>query len=160
MPESERPEARIEHTIAAPIDRVWSAFVEPAEFAGWYGPPGAVIPVCEMDVAVGGRRFVGMEMTTPNGARQMWFVGEFVELSSPTRLAYTEVLADADGRALPPEASGMPPEMTSTEVVVELAEADAGGTDLVVRHIGILADSPGAMGWRMAIDQLDERLTG
>ena len=44
-----------------------------------------------------------------------------------------------------------------TEVRVELTAID-GGTKLVLTHVGIPPDSPGAHGWRMALDALDARL--
>jgi hypothetical protein len=42
----------------------------------------------------------------------------------------------------------------TTEVRVEL-EAVGSRTELVVTHVGIPADSPGATGWVMALDKLD-----
>jgi hypothetical protein len=42
-------------------------------------------------------------------------------------------------------------------VTVEL-EADGPRTRLRLTHAGIPADSPGAMGWTMAFDQLDAHL--
>ena len=159
MTDTTTPHARIERTFDAPIDEVWRMWVEPSEFAAWYGPPGAEIPVCEMDVKEGGRRFVGMRMQGPDGEMQMWFVGAFVEITAPTRLVYTESLANADGDALSPEESGMPPGAPSdTQVTVELQAIDDDRTAVVVRHVGIPADSPGAMGWQMALDKLAAHL--
>lgn len=154
------PEARVERTFDAPIDTVWRMWTEPAQFAAWYGPPGAVIPTCEFRVTIGGRRFVAMEMETPNGKHSMYFVGEFVEIEPPTRLVYTESLADADGAALSAEAAGMPPGApTATQVIAEFTDLGDGRTTLVVRHVGIPADSPGAMGWQMALEKLATALT-
>ena len=42
---------------------------------------------------------------------------------------------------------------TTTEVVVELDDHD-GKTKMVLTHVGVPADSPGAMGWNMALDKL------
>ena len=38
-----------------------------------------------------------MEMETPSGPMQMFFVGEYREIDPKTRLVYTESVADADG---------------------------------------------------------------
>ena len=46
-----------------------------------------------------------------------------------------------------------------TEVIVELENLD-GKTRMVMTHVGVPADSPGAMGWNMAIDKLVARLAG
>ena len=139
---------RLERDFDAPADLVWQMFVDPEHFAAWYGPMGASIPVCEMDVQVGGRRFVSMAMTTPDGDEmQMFFVGEFVEITPTTKLVYTESLADAEGNAQSP----------ATEVTVEL-RADGGATHLTLVHAGVPAGSPGEMGWTMALDKLADRL--
>jgi hypothetical protein len=42
---------------------------------------------------------------------------------------------------------------TTTEVRVEIDPVD-GGTRMLLTHTGVPDDSPGAAGWRMAIDQL------
>ena len=148
----------IERTLPAPIELVWQMWTEAEHFAAWYGPMGASIPKADMDVSVGGGRFIGMEMEGPEGKMQMFFVGEYLEIDPPTRLVYTEGMADADGNELPPEAMGMPAGTPmSTRVIVELESRD-GATHMVMTHEGVPADSPGAQGWMMAIDKLEARL--
>lgn len=152
------PSVRIERDIDAGRERVWQMWTVADHFSQWYGPTGARIPIAEMDVRVGGRRFVAMEMGTPDGVMRMWFVGEFVEVDPPGRLVYSEAPADEHGNALPPERSGMPDgHPSATQVVVELTEV-AGGTRMVLTHRGVPADSPGATGWTMALDKLEAHL--
>ena len=119
---------------------------------------GAKIPVAEIDLQIGGARKVCMEMETPNGTMQMWFVGEYTEIVEHERLVYTEAMADADGNVMSPADMGMPegsPE--STTVIVELSAVD-GGTKMVMSHVGVPAGSPGEQGWMMAIDKLEAAL--
>lgn len=144
----------IERILEAPIDTVWSMWTKPEHFQAWYGPDGASISVAEMDVRQGGRRLVGMTMETPDGIMQMWFVGEYLDVVPPSRLAYTESMADEAGNVLSPSDLGMPdghPE--TTEVNVEL-ESLGERTKMVLTHIGVDADSGGAGGWAMALDEL------
>jgi uncharacterized protein YndB with AHSA1/START domain len=138
----------IERTFDAPTELVWQMWTDGEQFARWYGPPGAVIPVAELDVRVGGRRRVCMEMQTPDGAMRMWFGGEHLAVDAPTLLVYTEQITDE---------AGAPTDQHLTEVRVELAP-DAGGTHMVMTHTGIAPDSPGATGWQMAFDELAARL--
>ena len=148
----------LERTIAAPIDLVWEMWTEPEHFAAWYGPMGATIPVATMDVHIGGGRHICMQMATPDGDMQMWFVGEYRHIEPPTRLVYTESMSDADGNVVAPAQMGMPddhPEVT--EVTVELEDL-GDRTRLVLTHSGIPADSPGATGWNMALDKLEQQL--
>jgi uncharacterized protein YndB with AHSA1/START domain len=129
-------------------------WTDPDHFKAWYGPQGVTIPVANFDVRVGGGRFVGMEMTTPNGPMRMWFTGEHLVVIEPDRLAYTESMSDESGNVQSPASMGMPeghPE--TTEVRVELV-ASGDHTNMVLTHVGVPADSPGAMGWNMAFDKL------
>lgn len=144
----------IERTFDAPAALIWQLWTEPKHFEAWYGPDGAAISVVTMDVWVGGRRLVGMQMQTPNGEMQMWFTGEHLEVVANQRLVYTESMCDEGGNVLAPSDMGMPEgHPTTTTVTVELREV-AGCTTMVVTHAGIPADSPGAAGWQMALDKL------
>lgn len=149
--DSNTDEVVLERTFDAPVDDVWQMWTDPAEFAGWYGPGGASVPVCEMDVQVGGRRRVCMRFDTPAGTREMWFTGEYLEVIEHSRLVYTEAMTDADGTSMP---GGHPP----TEVCVVFEQLGA-GTRVVLTHRGIPAGSPGEAGWRAAFDELGRRLT-
>jgi uncharacterized protein YndB with AHSA1/START domain len=135
----------IERSVAAPASSVWRMWTDPALFAEWYGPDGAVVTVVEMDVRVGGARTVDMEVSTPSGPRRMRFTGEHREVVDSQRLVYTESVVDDQGGTSP-----------ATEVVVVLT-AVGDGTRLVLTHRGVPAGSPGAAGWEMALDKLVAR---
>jgi hypothetical protein len=47
---------------------------------------------------------------------------------------------------------------TTTEVLVELDDL-GGRTRMTVTHVGVPEDSPGAAGWRMALDKLATHVT-
>ena len=144
----------IERSFSAPVELLWRLWTEPDHFAAWYGPDGATVVVAKMDVRVGGARLVGMEVETPGGPMRMWFAGEYREVVAHQRVVYTEWMSDADGAALSAAELGMPAgHPTTTEVTVELSDL-GGRTKLVVTHVGIPADSPGAAGWAMALDKL------
>lgn len=149
---------RIERQFEAPIERVWKMWTDPALFASWYGPNGATVDVKVMDLVVGGKRHFSMSMQMPERTMTMWFVGEYLSIEAPNQLRYTESMSDEQGNVVSPQAMGMPeghPE--STEVVVELAEADD-TTSMTMTHIGVPAQSGGAGGWQQAIDKLAELL--
>ncbi len=148
----------LERTLAAPPEQVWPMWTDPEKFARWYGPAGASVTVLALDPVVGGARHVEMAMDTPQGPSTMWFVGEHRVVDEPHRLVYTESMADADGEVLDPADLGMPPDHPRlTEVTVELHPIDA-GTRLVLTHAGVPGDSPGATGWKMALDALADAL--
>jgi uncharacterized protein YndB with AHSA1/START domain len=155
---SDTKNVEIERTFDAPIDLIWAMWTEADHFSNWYGPMGARIPKADMDVTVGGKRHIAMEMDTPNGPMQMYFVGEYREIDPKTRLVYTEAMADGDGNAMTAEQMGMPAGAPmETSVVVELEDL-GGRTRMVMTHVGVPADSPGGQGWNMAIDKMEARV--
>lgn len=155
---TETKDVQIERTFDAPIDLIWAMWTEAEHFANWYGPMGATIPRVDMEVVVGGHRHIAMEMETPDGPMQMFFIGEYREVEPKTRLVYTESMADADGKAMTAEQMGMPAGApVETSVVVELTDL-GDRTSMILTHVGVPADSPGAQGWSMAIDKLEARI--
>jgi uncharacterized protein YndB with AHSA1/START domain len=145
----------LERRFDAPAEVIWRLWTDPDHFAQWYGPDGANIPVATMDVRVGGRRHLAMEVTTPDGPMRMWFTGEYLDVVPRERLVYTESISDEQGNVLAPEAAGMPPgHPVVTEVRVDLREHD-GVTTVTVTHAGVPANSPGAAGWAMALAKLE-----
>lgn len=148
----------IERILDAPVELTWRMWTDPKHFAARFGPTGATIPVAEMDVRVGGRRHVCMEMTTPAGPMQMWFTGEYLEVTENERLVYTESMSDEHGNVVAPVEVGMPADHSiATEVTVVLEDL-GGRTRMVMTHLGVRRDSPGAVGWTMAFDKLSAHL--
>lgn len=144
----------IERSFDAPVEIIWQMWTDPEHLKAWYGPDGATIPVAKLDVRVGGTRLVCMEMQTPNGAMQMWFTGEFLDVVDNERLVYTESMCDENGNVSSPSDMGMPEgHPMTTEVRVELEDV-GGRTKMVMTHADIPSDSPGATGWTMAFEKL------
>jgi uncharacterized protein YndB with AHSA1/START domain len=143
----------IERIFDAPVDLIWQMWTDPEHFKAWYGPPGATIPVANMDVRVGGNRVVCMEMPAPGGPMQMWFAGEYHDVVEGQRLVYTEFVSDEQGNRLSPTDLATGEGHPTTEVRVELEDL-GGRTKMVLTHAGIPSDSAGATGWAMALDKL------
>lgn len=145
---------KIERTFDAPVALVWQMWTDPKHFGAWYGPAGATLHVVKMDVRVGGTRLVNMEVTTPTGPMQMWFTGEYTDVVENNRLVYTESMSNENGDIIAASDLGMPAgHPTTTEVRVEFEDL-GDRTKMVMTHVGIPSDSPGAVGWAMAIDKL------
>jgi uncharacterized protein YndB with AHSA1/START domain len=73
----------------APRQLVFEVMTKPEHVKRWWGRlgEGYTVPVCEIDFRVGGRwRFVNKH---PNG--QAAFYGEYLEISPPGRLVFTEI---------------------------------------------------------------------
>jgi uncharacterized protein YndB with AHSA1/START domain len=73
----------------APRDLVWKAFTQPELIRQWLlGPPGWTMPVCEVDLRVGGRyRYV---WRSDRDGTEMGMGGVIRELVPPERMVSTE----------------------------------------------------------------------
>ena len=58
----------IERTFDAPVEFIWQLWTEAEQFKKWYGPQGVTVPFAEMDVRVGGKRLICMEMQKKRSA--------------------------------------------------------------------------------------------
>jgi uncharacterized protein YndB with AHSA1/START domain len=94
-----------------------------------------------------------MEAPTPNGTMTMWFAGEHLEVVPNRLLVYTEAFSDEHGNVIAAPHGTRDAHPTTTQVRVELEER-GGRTRMVMTHIGVPPDSPGAAGWAMAFDKL------
>lgn len=71
-------------TLAAPVERVWQAFTDPASLDAWLWPQLAA--TAEIDLRVGGRyRITAAQGPTPD----FGVSGEYVEVKPPYRLSFT-----------------------------------------------------------------------
>lgn len=88
-------EVEVTRTFSAKLASVWRAYVEPALIKRWMlGPPGWTMPVCEMDLRVGGQyrwRWRSNEDQTEFG-----FHGEFREIEAGARIVHTQVYDPGD----------------------------------------------------------------
>jgi uncharacterized protein YndB with AHSA1/START domain len=90
----------------------------------------------------------------------MWFTGEHREVAEPTRLSYTETMADEHGNPISPESLGMPAKTPGTTEVTVILEKVNGGTRVTLTHNGVPAESGAARGWNAAFEKLAAELLG
>lgn len=88
-------EVLVTRTFQAPRKLVWDAYTKPELVRRWMlGPPGWTMPVCEMDVRVGGA-FRWVWRSDEDGG-QFGFHGEYLEVSAPAKLRNTEIFDPGD----------------------------------------------------------------
>lgn len=83
---------RMTRVFDAPPQLVYDAMTKPEHVVHWWGRlgEGYSVPVCEIDLRVGGRwRFVNRH---PKG--EAAFHGEYRELVPPSRIVYTEIFEE------------------------------------------------------------------
>jgi uncharacterized protein YndB with AHSA1/START domain len=85
---SER-EVKVVRSFKAPRELVYKAYTTPELLKRWLlGPPGWEMPVCEMDVRVGGKYRWRWRSNQDN--QEFGFHGEFKEVVAPSKLVHIE----------------------------------------------------------------------
>jgi uncharacterized protein YndB with AHSA1/START domain len=88
-------EVRVVRTFKAPRQLVWDAHTKPELIKKWMlGPPGWTMPVCEMDLRVGGA--YRWRWRSEEGGKEFGFFGDFTEVAKPSRLAHTQTYDPGD----------------------------------------------------------------
>ncbi len=95
---SER-EIRVTRTFDAPADLVFECHTKPEFLKRWLlGPPGWSMPVCDVDLRVGGRYCYVWRNDA--GAGEFGVHGEFREIDPVHRIVHTESMDGVPGEAL------------------------------------------------------------
>jgi uncharacterized protein YndB with AHSA1/START domain len=82
-------EVKVTRSFKAPRALVYRAFTEPELVQRWLlGPPGWSMPVCEMDVRVGGK--YRWRWRNDQDGSEFGFNGTFREVDPPSKLVHTE----------------------------------------------------------------------
>lgn len=127
----------ITRTLAAPPERVWRAFTDPAALNGWFWPH--LDGRAEVDLRVGG----GYRIVGPKAGIEV--AGEYLEIDPPKRLVFTWRWGEEEERSL---------------VTLEVTVA-AGGTLLSIVH-DQFADPTSRdahhQGWNDCLDRLPDWL--
>jgi uncharacterized protein YndB with AHSA1/START domain len=88
-------EVKVVRSFKAPRDLVYKAYTTPDWVKRWLlGPPGWTMPVCEMDVRVGGK--YRWRWRSDDGGKEFGFHGAFNEVNAPVRLVHTEYYDPGD----------------------------------------------------------------
>lgn len=112
-------QVKVVRSFRAPRALVWRTYTEPALVKRWLlGPPGWTMPVCEMDVRVGGK--YTWRWKSDEDGKEFGFSGVYREVDAPNRVVNSETFD-------PGEVGG---EMGTALVTVEFVES-AGVTNMI-----------------------------
>jgi len=145
-----RGSVTINRLFDAPIDLMWRVWTEPEHLKAWFGPTHFTIPVCEVDLRVGGRLY--LVMRAPDGAEHP-ADAVFEEIVPPSRLVWAMDAVSMTGvRQL------------KTRTVVTLRD-EGGKTRLIVvsEGYGLVPEAVQMLagmeaGWNQSIDKLAEHI--
>ncbi len=83
----------ISRLVAAPRERVWRAWTDPAELARWFGPKGFETIHAKLDFRPGGTYHYGIR----GSGVTMWGQWVFREIDAPSRLLFVQSFSDEHG---------------------------------------------------------------
>jgi uncharacterized protein YndB with AHSA1/START domain len=81
-------DVRVTRTFNAPRQLVWDAHTKPELMRKWLGYEGWDMPVCDMDVRVGGN--YKWQWRSREDGKQFGFIGTFTEVEVPTKLVHEQ----------------------------------------------------------------------
>jgi uncharacterized protein YndB with AHSA1/START domain len=87
-------EVRVTRTFNAPRQLVWDAHTRPDLIRQWQGYDGWEMPVCDMDVRVGGA--YKWQWRNLGDGNRFGFVGTFTEVDSPSKLVHAQYFDPGD----------------------------------------------------------------
>lgn len=137
---------RLQRFLPAPPERVFTAFVDPAQLATWWGPTGFSAPAVELDVSVGGAYRITMQ---PPQGEPFHLRGRYLEIDPPRRLVFSFEWEEPD------------PDDQPTVATLELGEAP-NGTVIALEHGPFATAARQALhdaGWAETLDRLEQHLT-
>jgi len=135
-------EVRVVRSFSAPRKLIWDAHTKPELMQRWMlGPPGWSMPVCEMDLRVGGA--YRWRWRSDEGGKEFGFFGKFLEVSPPARLVHEERYDPGD----------MGGSMTSEPAIITSIFEDAG--DVTVLTVTMLFASKQARDGAIASGMTD-----
>lgn len=152
-PVDAEPRLVLTRLIAAPRERVFMAWIDPKQFAKWWGPHTFTAPVVELDVRPGGKIVVHMQ--GPKGSpweKPYPMGGEFREISKFDRLVFTSSIG---GGAV-------------HENLNEVTFVDKGGKTEMTLKVTVLRTTPEfakslegmEQGWTQSLEKLEALFKG
>lgn len=142
----ERPSLTFVRRYAAPPDRVWRAWTEPAAIKQWFGPADEPVAEAELDLRVGGRFRI---LFGGRDGREHEVQGVYQEVVPVEKLVFTWTWP----RSTPERES----------LVTILLRRDGDGTELVFKHERFFdqaARDGHEQGWTGAFVKLERFLEG
>lgn len=127
-------------------EQVFAAWTRAEHFSKWFGPHGASMPHCRIDLRVGGELHF---LNRVPGDMDVWCKGVFQRVEPPRRIAFLIGFSDADGRTV--ERPGFPLESTIDVMFADHPQ----GTEITLRHCGLVIDQGEIQGWQQGFERLD-----
>ncbi len=152
-PVDSKPRLVITRLIDAPREKVFNAWIDPVQFAKWWGPHTFTAPVVELDARPGGK--INVHMQGPKGSpweKPYPMGGEFREIARFDRLVFTSNIGDG----------------AVHENLNEVLFSDKGGKTELTLKVTVLRTTPEfakslegmEQGWTQSLEKLEALVEG
>ena len=156
----------INRSFAAPVERMFELWTDPAHFSRWLPPTGFTMEFKRVDIRTGGSSLYVM---TNGGGVTMWGRASYIEVRRPDRLVYTQQFCDEhENLSRHPGAPVWPATMLTT---VTLTAEGPEQTRVTIRwepfgestpeEVAVFAQARAGMtqGWGGSFEKLEEMLS-
>ncbi len=124
-------EVFIEKTFNASPEKVFSAWTDPEKLMKWYAPDDCTIHFKKIKIETGGQ-FHSCISNPQFG--DCWCIGEYKEVLPHTRIVFTLINADENGKPIIPADIGMDPDWPGKTLVTVTFTEENGKTKLQLRQ--------------------------
>jgi len=142
----------------APVEMVWSVWVDPELVKRWWGPKHFSSLVAKIDFREGGKSLVSMQAPKEMGGQEFYSIWEYVKIIPLKTIEFIQNLADEDGNKIDPTKSGMPPDFPlDIKTVVTFTEMASGKTEMTVTeyaNFGTISNFA-QIGLEQSLDKMD-----
>jgi uncharacterized protein YndB with AHSA1/START domain len=106
----------INRSFEAPLEKMFEVWTNPEHVARWTAPTGFTMKFIKADIRPGGESFYSM--SDASGQHTMYGKAQYLEITKPNRIVYTQQFADEKGNVIRHSMSPTWPETMLTTVVL------------------------------------------
>ncbi len=153
-----RSTARVEHTLPAPVAKVWTTWNDPESMKQWWGPDGYSAPVVKNDLKVGGKYLLAMKSP---GGEVSYNAGTYTEVVEHQKIVSDLVFSDENGNALAGNQIPVPGNWPDTvKMTVLFKDLDGTRTHVSITEEGIplIMKLFAQLGWKQQFGKLEKIL--
>ena len=127
-------EVLVKRSFDAPVKLVWRAYMEPDLLRRWCsGLPGWSMPICEMDMRVGGK--YRWRWRSDENGQEFGFTGEVLEVTPHAKIVHTQIYDAGDLGGCASSGADIPDAMGSEPSIITVTFQEANGITNVTTNI-------------------------
>jgi uncharacterized protein YndB with AHSA1/START domain len=158
MNQAEKRNLVVTRVFDAPVERVWTAWTDPAHVMQWWGPDRFTSPSAQLDFREGGTSLVCMRAPKEFGGQDMYSTWAYKKIVPMESIEFVQNLAGPDGRKIDPVQLGMPPDFPRDQRnLVTFKDTGGNKTEMTVTQydwtVGRMLGLAEA-GWKQSLDKM------